>query len=189
MSSPRPRAATTIALAVGGVLLAAAAVELPGRAKRATLAAELEAARADLTRAAARAAEVELLSEEVAACERRAATIGGLSTATGPHATLARVADAADRCGVRLNSLTPRPQAERRTYREWPFVLELEAPFAAAQAFFAELERGDPLAEAVSLTLQPAAPGGGGGSEEEPVRLRGELEFVVYAAPAGAAGG
>ena len=177
-----------LAVLLGGAGLLIAAVELPGRATRARLRAELRDAEMALTKAEARAAEVELLAEALAESERRAAAVTGLSEAGGPHAVLAHVAEAAARCGVDLHGLTPRPEEPHGTYRAWPFTLKFEAPFPAAHQFLADLERGRPLAEVTALTLNPAGARrtAGGGEPDGPVRLRGEVRFVVYAAPAGA---
>ena len=182
MSAPaasRP-AVSAAALAAAGAALWAA-VELPGRATRATLLAETRAAETALSKGAARAHEVELLLGELADARARLAAAGGLSEDRGPHATLARVAGLAEARGVSVTRLAPGPAKAAGTYREWPFAVNFEAPAAAAQAFVADLEAGRPLAEVTRLTLAPAAnaPDAAG-----PVRLRGELEFVVYAAPA-----
>ena len=183
-AAPRPALFWAGAAAAG--LAAVAAVELPGRSARAALAAELKAAEMALTKAEARAAEVEMLTADLAAARARLAGVGGLSTATGPHATLARVADAAAARGVTLTRLAPGPPRSRGTYREWPFAVSLEAPAPAFQAFLADLERDRPLAEITDLTLAPAAKAPDPAAAIRPVRLRGELEFLIYAEPTAA---
>ena len=180
---PARRPAWALAGAAAAGLAAFAAVELPGRATRAALVAETRAAETALTKAPARAAEVEMLGADLAAARARLERTGGLSAATGPHATLARVADAADARGVTLTRLTPGPPQGRGTYREWPFAVSLEAPAPAFQAFLADLEADRPLAEVVSLTLAPAT-GAESAAPGAPTRLRGELAFVIYARPA-----
>ena len=157
-----------------------AAVELPGRAARAELLAETRAAETAVSKRTARAHEVELLMGELADARARLSAAGGLSDDHGPHATLARVASLAEARGVSLTRLAPGPPRRRETYREWPFAVSLEAPAGAFQAFLADLEAGKPLAEVTRLTLAPKDPAPLPGA---PVRLRGEMDFVVYAAP------
>ena len=182
-AAPRPAVSAAVLAACGAALWAA--VELPGRAARADLLAETRAAETALSKGAARAHEVEMLLGDLADARARLAAAGGLSDDHGPHATLARVAALAEDRGVSLTRLAPGPPRPHGTYREWPFAVSLEAPAAGFQAFLADLEAGRPLAEVTRLTLAPKdAAAGEPGAERGPARLRGELEFVVYAAPA-----
>ena len=183
MTAARGPAVSAAALLAAGAGLWAA-VELPGRGTRAALTAETREAEVALSKAPARAHEVEMLLADLADARARLSAAGGLSEDHGPHATLARVAALAEGRGVSITRLAPGPPRARGTYREWPFAVSLEAPAPAVQAFLADLEGGRPLAEVTRLTLAPK-PAGRDRRPGGPVRLAGEMAFTVYAAPAG----
>ena len=179
-AAPRPAVSAAVLAACGAALWAA--VELPGRAARADLLAETRAAETALSKGAARAHEVEMLLGDLADAPRPPRRRRRPQRRPRPPRH-PRPRRGPGRRSRRLPH-PPRPRpAPGRTGRTGSgrFAVSLEAPAAGFQAFLADLEAGRPLAEVTRLTLAPKDPAAG---ENGPVRLRGELEFVVYAAPA-----
>ena len=165
-----------VAVAVGVFF---AAVFLPGRARAEALARETDAATADFARLPAVAAEAERLRAALAADDPHdGAGPARFADAAAPHDAFAAITAAAEAAGVNLTRLVPGTAVPRRSYQEWPFLLEFETTYARLNAFLARLETGGTLISVVALTLAPRGPDA---AAEGDTVLKGELSLVVYA--------